>query len=346
MTVKILTNIRRKSLQTVFLLVFILGSILPIHSYEKIVRTELNERPTLMTGNYCVWDFSNMIQKAPKQTIRYLMQKDTLSVFSNNNICKYKNTPNGLLLVSTENPKNIQTYPTSQPMIIPFGLQLGDSIVSVYQSIGEYCDDYTMKSRGTIVVKCIGRGKLKDCHNGILDNVLLFYRNDISFVCASPKNELKGNLNISNIKKEEKTYFWMVPNTHNILYQYSIQEFSLGKTQLSRKCVFHKYEYEAIRGEEDKGESQEILRSPLTFRIQNIEIKNRKLLVEYECTESGDVKIQVCNVAGITYKSKSYLKNDIQQSGSLSISLSNLSRGTYIANIYFKGNIYKKTFNL
>lgn len=343
MTIKLFTNIRRELLQTVFLLVLILGSFLPIHSYEKIIRTELNERPTLMIGNNCVWDFCNMMQKTPSQTIRYLMKNDTLSVFSNNNINKYKNTPHGLLLISMENPRTLQTYPITQPTMIPFGLQLGDSIISMYQSNGDYCSDYTLESQGTTVVKCVGRGKLKDSQNGTLENILLFYRNDISFICASSKSELKGNLNVSNIKKEEKTYFWMVPNTHNILYQYSIQEFSLGKTQLSRKYVFHKYE--AIRGE-DKGEFQENLFSQSTFRILKIEIKNGKLLVEYECTENGDVKIQVCNVAGITYKSKSFPKRDIPQNGSFSISLSNLSRGTYIANIYFKGNIYKKTFNL
>lgn len=127
-----------------------------------------------MTGNNCFWNFSNMTPKIPKQTIRYLIIEDTLKVFADNSIYKYKNTSIGLLLLSTENPKTWQTYITCPPIMIPFALHIGDSIISTYQSTGNYCNDYSIKSQGTIVAKCIGIGKLKDSDNEILDNIYYF----------------------------------------------------------------------------------------------------------------------------------------------------------------------------
>lgn len=139
MKIKAPYNFIQGLLQLVILIIFVFVPFLQICSYNKIVKIELNGRPVLMTGNNCVWDFSNMTQKAPT--------------------------------------------------MIPFDMHLGDSIMSMYQSTGDYCSNYIMNSQGTIVVKCLGIGKLKDSINGVLENILLLSCDNTSCVLISPKNK-------------------------------------------------------------------------------------------------------------------------------------------------------------
>lgn len=345
MKIKAPYNFIQELLQIVVLSIFVSVPFLQIYSYKEIIKIELNERPILITGNNCVWDFSNMTPKTPKQIVRYLINGDSLRVFSGEDIYSYMNMPNGLLLISTENPNTLQEYHPTLPTMIPFGMHLGDSIMSTYQSTGNYCSNYIMNSQGTIVVKCLGIGKLKDSINGVLENVLLLSCDNTSCVFISPKKKHSENSKVSNLRKTDQTYFWMDSKTHKVLYRYCTQEFLLGNIKLSHKSTFQKYQFES---KENEGgcDAAENTTNQDSFQIQKIEIKNRRLYVDYVCNESCDMKIQICSIAGIAYKSKSFLKRDVLPNGTISVSLSNLNRGTYVANILVDGNIYKKSFNL
>lgn len=345
MKIKAPYNFIQGLLQLVILIIFVFVPFLQICSYNKIVKIELNERPALMTGNNCVWDFSNMTQKSPKQIVRYLINGDSLKVFSDENIYSYMNMPNGLLLISTENPNTLQKYSPTLPTMIPFDMHLGDSIMSMYQSTGDYCSNYIMNSQGTIVVKCLGIGKLKDSINGVLENVLLLSCDNTSCVLISPKNKQLENSKVSNIRKKDQTYFWMDSKTHKVLYRYSTQEFLSGNIKLSHNSTFQKYQFESKENKEEIDAAKNTTNQD-PFQIQKLEVKDGRLYVDYVCHESCDMKIQICSIAGIAYKSKSFLKSEVLPSGTFSVSLSNLNRGTYIANVHFNGIIYKKSFNL
>ena len=330
-------NARLKFLHIVLYALFSMISSSAL-AYDKITRILLEDVPMLQKGRNCIWRISTPSSQKHVDYVRFQNDKDTICVFADNWLSKFFKAKKGLYLASMENPNCLLAYDTGNMLTIPYDLQLNDSVNSCYNASGMYCGKYSMSVSGTQSIKLIGIGQIVENKRDTIDHVFLFVRNNIADFSIS---SIQQNSQIP-IVKNEKSYFWIDAFSHHVVLNMTNMEFLSNGKLILRKSACYRYQCESSDGGEIIKDEQA---APSIFNY-SLKVANKKMSIIYDCPESYDVKVRVCDITGILYHRRDYAKSQISSQGELNIDLSHLHSGVYVCYIYVNGQVYCKNFHL
>lgn len=318
---------RRTLLYAIFCVLFSLY-FSSAFSYEKIARIPLEKVVLAQQGGKSIWHITTSSDKGHVDYIKVQNKEDSLYVLADGLLSKYIQTSDGLYLISSETPNYLLSYRPNQLDVIPFYLQLNDSVKTPYHATGLYCGKYDMKISGEQSIKLIGIGKIVENHRDTIDNVMLLVRENIADASISiPRKQ-----SLSPIRKKEKSYFWVDAAKHHVILSQEKQELFIGERLVSHKSVSYKYQCVSSDGGEKSINEQSVAHTGV-FEY-NLKVTEKKLKIYYSSNEPNDIKIQICDMTGILYKSSSYSKEKLVSRGVLDIDLSHLRKGVYVTYIY------------
>lgn len=309
-----------------------------IFAYDKITRVSLDKIPVINEGKKCIW---HIITPSDKKHIDYMSYQDgndTICIYEDKWLSTYSKAKDGLYLASSENPNYRLSYTPRELISIPYNLQLNDSVSSCYNAMGKYCGKYSMSVLGTQSIKLIGMGQIVENQKDTIDNVLLFVRNNIADVSISYPQQRRQ----VPVVRKEKSYFWIDASSHHEVLNLKSQEFYSEGKLISEHTLCHRYKWDSPIGEQKILNEQEM---PSSFNY-SLTVANKKMSIVYECLESCDIKVLVCDISGILYQRRDYSKSQIQPNGELNLDLSRLHSGVYVCYVYVNGQVYSNNFHL
>lgn len=311
-----------------------------VFSYNKITRIPLDKMTMVQQGKKCIWHISTASCNGYVDYIKILNKEDSLYILADSKLSKYIQTEKGLFLISSETPNCLLSYKPNLLEIIPFYLQLNDSVKSPYYATGLYCGKYDMKISGEQSIKLIGIGKIVENYRDTIENVMLLVRENIADASISiPRNQ-----SLPPIRKKEKSYLWVDAANHHVMLSQEKQELFVGERLVSHKSASYKYQCVSSDGGEKSINEQSVAHTGV-FEY-NLKVTGKKLKIYYSSNEPNDIKIQICDMTGILYKSSCYSKEKLVSRGVLDFDLSHLRKGVYVTYIYVNGQVQSKTFCL
>ena len=309
-----------------------------VFAYDKITRVSLDKIPVISNGKKCIWHVVTPLGKKNMDYVRYQDSNDTVCISEDKCLSTFLKVKNGLYWASSEDPNYLLSYTVGELIAIPYCLQLNDSVNSSYRASGKYCGKYGMNVLGTQSIKLIGIGQIVENQRDTIDNILLFVRDNIADVSISYPQQKRQ----VPIVKKEKNYFWIDSYSHHVVLNLKRQEFHFEGKLISKKTVCHRYQWDASVGEQKILNEQGV---PSIFNY-SLRVVNDKLSIIYECLESCDIRVQICDISGIMYHRRDFSKSVVLPKGELNIDLSRLRSGIYVCYVYVNGQVYSKNFNL
>lgn len=328
-------NLLQLIMPLLFLMVFF-----PMFAYDRIARVSLGDIPLIQKGEKCIWYIKTSSSRNELDYVTWRNDKDTIYVYADKCLSKFIRTKEGISLASLENPNVLFSYYPNELMVMPFNLQLNDSVSSQYNATGTYCGKYAMKIFGKQSMKLIGMGKIVENQRDTIENIMLLVRENVANVSfAFPRIQDQAP-----IIKKEKSYFWVDASNYHVILSLENQDFFAGEKQVSQNTVFYKYQWDIpVAG---KKHTIEQSANPVRAFKYSLKVSGKKLRINYSGNDSYDINVQICDIAGILYQSRSYSKEIIFPEGVLDIDLSHLRKGFYVSHIYINGQVYSKTFRL
>lgn len=301
------------------------------------------------SGNHALWDFRDIIRNNASESVEYFIGPDSMLWEANpSSICRFYQTSDSLLLLSSETPYLDITYTvpvTFQVYPYAYGYVMNNN----YEGIGTYCQKQAVKDKGTMIVEIDGAGSLITSDGDTLSHVVRLH----SVLTSSL--HMYGQMDTlcvdsSNIKQKIcETYQWYVKGYRYPLYETSSTCYYEQLNLLS--CIQKAYMYSAEKTVlAEDGENKKILED-----IQNenssandiihytVSNTGTTLQMNYSLDENANINSMICNNTGIVYGRKvAHLQAGTDYQMTFDISF--LPRGEYVLYINVNGKVYNEKF--
>lgn len=303
-----------------------------------------------VNGRNVVWDFSTLNSTGMAFQKEYFLSTDSvLSCADDDGVIRFSLTPDSLCCLGYETRLKHMEY-TDPMKVMSYPLEYGDSSVSHYSGIGDYCKRLVLKNAGTRIVEADAEGKIINCEGDTLNNVIRVHTTRLNSISM---HTLSDTLlaDTSHIKLEiEERYEWYVKGYRYPMYETTSICFYDNMTPVSYIHKAYYYSPDDLSELSDPVNEEMLTNNSLSETperdIIHYSISNDvySLTVDYSLDADANINVIICNSRGMLYGRR----NTRQPAGTgyqMSFNIASLPKGEYVLYLNVNGKVYNKKFS-
>lgn len=239
--------------------------------------------------------------------IWYSSKNDSvIDVLTNQNMYEFLNNSKGLILSKVQNPLTI--WKSCSDIVMPNFLSYKDSVLVNFNSIGKYCDKYSLYKDGISKFYNMGCGRLIVNDKDTITNILALKRvTNSTLQIEDNKDDFNKSTNL-NEKKIEICWF-DIKKMRPIMFKYNVFLLNdISTIKSIEKKYLLTYDDETFTGDSCLNDSNSYSfltdnnKKNTSIINYNIYPNNNMLAIDYNLNKDAHIKLIISNVSGVVYE--------------------------------------------